>query len=206
MPIPIIVKSVRGLNLKSTMKANFVSKFIHRIMMRKARIVWKHIGRHMTGKKVLDVGMGSGSFSYFLNKKGLDVQSVDVASLSIYDDLKPVIYDGHTLPFKDNEFDTAVIIHVLHHCSDGLRVLEEAKRCSKRVIFIEDTYRNKLEWFVIASFDSITNFEFWWHKYRSIHEWKKIIKDRGWKVMAFDQWSEGGITSPFGRYCMFVIE
>jgi ubiquinone/menaquinone biosynthesis C-methylase UbiE len=175
-------------------------------MMRKARIVWKHIGKYMYGKKMLDVGMGSGSFSYFLNKKGFDVQSVDVASLSIYDDLKPVIYDGKTLPFKDREFDTAVIIHVLHHCSDGLRVLEEAKRCSKRVIFIEDTYRNQLEWFVVASFDSITNFEFWWHKYRTIHEWKKIIKDKGWKVVSSDQWSEGGITSPFGRYCMFVIE
>jgi len=206
MPIPFIVNSAKGLSLKSTIKANLVSKVMHAIMMRKARIVWKHIGKHVAGKKILDVGMGSGSFSYFMHKKGLEVNSVDVAKLSIYEDLELVIYDGENLPFKTNEFDTAVIIHVLHHCSDGLRVLEEAKRCAKRVIFIEDTYRNIFEWFVIATFDSVTNFEFWWHKYRPVAEWRKILKNKGWKIIASDQWSEGGITSPFGRYCMFVIE
>lgn len=206
MPIPFIIKTAKGLNLKSMKDATLWSKIMHGIMMRKAKIVWGHVGKYVVGKKILDVGMGSGSISYFLNKKELDVKSVDVANLSIYDDLKPIIYDGTSLPFKKNEFDTAMIIHVLHHCSDGIRVLQEAKRCSKRLIFIEDTYRNKMEWFFVGAFDAITNGELWWHKYRTVSEWKKIIKNNGWKVVSSSAWSESGITSPYGRYCMFVIE
>lgn len=206
MPVPFIVKSARGLNLESTKDAGLLSKVTHKVMMRKAEIIWNHVGKYMKGKKILDVGMGSGSISYFLNKKGFEVKSVDVDSLSIYEDLKPVLYDGENLPFKNNEFDTAVIIHVLHHCKDGVKVLEEAKRCAKRVIFIEDTYRNKLEWILISIFDCFTNFEFWKHKYRTVAEWKKIIKKEGWKIVYFDQWSEVGVTSPYGRYCLFVVE
>ena len=205
MPISYIVKRARGLSLKSTENADWLSKIMHMFMMHKARIVWSHIGKYMKGEKVLDVGMGSGSISYFLNKKGFKVTGVDVDSLSIYSDLKPVIYDGEKLPFKNNEFDTAVIIHVLHHCSDGLKVLEEVKRVAKRVVVIEDTFRNGLEWFVVGAGDSITNNELWWHKYRKWGEWKKIIKDHGWRLVASDQWSES-VTWIYSRYCMFIIE
>ena len=206
MPIPLFVKSTRGLSQKSVKNADWFSKLIHKIMLRKAVHIWTHIGTQIKGRRILDVGMGSGSISYFLNKKGFEVTSVDVSNLSIYDDLKPVLYDGHKLPFKNNEFDTAVIIHVLHHCDDGPEVLVEAKRVAKRVVLIEDTFRNKWEWLLVASFDSLTNGELWWHKYRKVSEWKRIIKRQGWAIKDSNEWSESGITSPYGRYAMFVIE
>lgn len=206
MPIPFIVKSAKGLSLGDQKKANWIGRISHNFMMRKAHFVWKHVRSQIKGKKILDVGMGAGATSFFLAKKGFWVTGVDVDNLSIYEDLKPVTYDGRKMPFKNNEFDTAIIVHVLHHCADGLEVLKEAKRVSKRVVFIEDTFRNGLEWFFIASFDAITNGEFWWHKYRKVMEWKNIIKEHGWKIIAYEQWSEGGITSPYGRYCMFSVE
>jgi len=206
MPIPFIVRSARGLSLESTIGANFLSKIIHGVMVRKADEVWKHVGKYVKGKKVLDVGMGSGSISYLLNKKGFSVTSVDVANLSIYEDLSPVIYDGHKLPFENKQFDTAVIIHVLHHCEDGIEVLKEAKRVAKRVVFVEDTFRNSFEWLVGAVFDSLGNFEFWWHKYRKVSEWRQILAKNRWKITFFDEWGEMGIASLYGRYCMFVIE
>lgn len=206
MPAPIFVKSAKGLSLRSIDNATGWSKVMHSIMMRKARIMWNYIGKHVEGQKILDVGMGSGSLSYFLNKKGYKVTSVDVSRLSIYEDLKPVIYDGHKLPFPDKEFDTALIVHVLHHCNDGLEVLREAKRVARRVIFVEDTFRNGFEWFWISVFDSVNNGELWWHKYRKVNEWERLIKKYGWKIKHFDEWSETGITSPYGRYCMFVVE
>ena len=204
MPIPHVVKTVRGLSLKSVEKANSWSRIVHAVMWRKANHVWKHVGSYVQGKKILDVGMGSGSIAYFLNKKGFSVTSVDVDDLSIYNDLKPIIYDGHKLPFRDKEFDSAVIIHVLHHCQDGLEVLKETMRVAKRVIFIEDTFRNGFEWFLVSVFDSLTNGELWWHKYRSVSDWTKIIKKYGWRLTATSEWSE--VTSPYGRYCLFVIE
>ena len=206
MPIPFIVKRAKGLCLKSTDKADFVSKLTHKFMMRKARAVWSHVGRHIEGKKILDVGMGAGATSFFLIKKGFEVTGVDVDNLSIYDDLEPVVYDGEKLPFEDNKFDTAIIVHVLHHCGDGIGVLEEAKRVAKRVIFIEDTFVNKVEWLSVELNDALTNFEFKLHKFRTNREWKKIIKDRGWKIVAEDNWYEIGVSSFYSRYCMFVVE
>ena len=103
-------------------------------------------------------------------------------------------------------FETALIIHVLHHCGDGLAVLSEAKRVAKRVIFIEDTYRNWFEWFVVSVSDALNNGELWFHKYRKFNEWKKVIKRKGWTIVHCDQWSEYGVAALYGRYCLFVIE
>lgn len=206
MPIPFLVKSAKGLSLKNVKDAGMFSKIMHGFMMRKAGFVWSHVGKYITGKTILDVGMGAGATSFFLIKKGFDVTGVDVDNLSLYSDLKPVVYDGTSLPFKDNQFDTAIIVHVLHHCGDGIKVLEEVKRVAKRVIFIEDTFTNHLEWISLQFNDAITNCEFKWHLFRTEAEWRKIIRKKGWKIVASDTWFEVLVSSFYSRYCMFVVE
>ena len=104
------------------------------------------------------------------------------------------------------DFPNRPIVHVLHHCDDGIKVLEEAKRVAKRVIVIEDTFRSKFEWLVISIGDAVTNFEFKWHKFRKSNEWKKIIKKHNWKLIAFENWFEILISSLYSYYCLFVIE
>lgn len=206
MPIPFLVKSSKGLSLRDIKKASFFSKLMHAFMMRKANVVWSHIGKHVVGKKILDVGMGAGATSLFLINKGFDVTGVDVDDLSLYSDLKPIVYDGDKLPFKNDQFETAIIIHVLHHCKDGVKSLEEAKRVAKRVVFIEDTFTNPLEWISLQFNDAVTNFEFKFHLFRTKDEWKKIIGKKGWKVVAYDSWVEVLVSSFYSRYCMFVVE
>lgn len=205
MPFPSLVKRSCGLSFSGKSKPNLIARVLHFVMLRKAKIVWSRINEFVKGPMVLDVGMGSGSITYLLKSKGFRVKSVDVGNLSIYEDLKPVIYDGFKIPFK-SEFDLALVVHVLHHCEDGLRVLNEAKRVAKRVILIEDTYRNWLEWLVIAVSDAVNNGEFWFHKYRKFDDWQKYIERKGWKIIHSDQWSEYGVAAVYGRYCLFVIE
>ncbi len=151
--------------------------------------------------------MGSGTTTCLLKRRGMDVQGVDVVNLSMYEDLAPKLYNGTKLPYKDKAFDQAIIIHALHHCSEPLTVLAEAMRVAKRVIFIEDTYRNKFEKMLVSSCDALGNFEFYHHQYRSVADWKKVIAKNGWKTIRKEEWSE---TVPhnffYGRYCMFVIE
>ncbi len=206
MPLPILVKMTKGLRFDSNRNPNFIAKIFHFVMIRKANIIWRKIEKYLKGKSVLDVGMGSGSITYFLKSKKFEVTSVDVKNLSIYEDLKPVLYGGDTMPFKNNSFETAVIVHVLHHCDDGEKVLKEARRVAKRVIFIEDTYRNWFEWLVVSVSDAINNGELWLHKYRTVAEWKKIIKRNNWKVVYYSEWSEWFVAAVYGRYCVFVIE
>jgi ubiquinone/menaquinone biosynthesis C-methylase UbiE len=38
--------------------------------------------------------------------------------MNICPDTKPVLYDGKKMPFKDNVFDAALLITVLHHTPD----------------------------------------------------------------------------------------
>ena len=42
--------------------------------------------------------------------------------------------DAHHLPFKDDEFDTAVLGDMLEHCPDPVQVLKEAARVAKKVV------------------------------------------------------------------------
>lgn len=210
MPIPIVMHSVKGMSWKKPESGGLFGRLVFGVMMCKSSRVYKRISPYLKefkAGKILDVGMGSGTNAGMLLRKGYKVKGVDVADLSMYGDLKATIYDGKEIPYKDKHFDVGIIIHVLHHCQDPIGVLKEAMRVSRRIIFIEDTFRNKLEKMAVSACDSLGNFEFCDHKYLEVAEWEKQIKSLGWKVMAKEEWSE---TIPvnffYGRYCMFVIE
>ncbi|NTV30736.1 class I SAM-dependent methyltransferase [candidate division WWE3 bacterium] len=175
-------------------------------MMRKAQNIDNRINSYIKGKTILDVGVGAGSISCFYTKKGYSVMGIDVADLSIYADIKATWYDGNHIELADQSIDTAIIIHVLHHCQNPLDVLTEAKRVAKRVIFIEDTYRNKLEHLAVSINDNITNWEFYQHPYRTVEEWKTVCSENKWNIIHTNTWSEWFHSSLYSRYCMFVIE
>lgn len=92
-------------------------------------------------KRVLDLGCGQGIWSYYMGKKNPDkVTGLDIAPDSIetakrnFQNLNteyPVefeLYDGLTIPFKDNSFDVIFSIGVIHHAADDSKVTEEAHR------------------------------------------------------------------------------
>ncbi|KXK10172.1 MAG: bifunctional 3-demethylubiquinone-9 3-methyltransferase/ 2-octaprenyl-6-hydroxy phenol methylase [Microgenomates bacterium OLB23] len=196
MPNPHFVKKTFGVR-------NRIMRFT---MQRKARFIWEKIKPHLLQGSTLDIGMGAGSISHMLAAKGFSVKGVDVHNFSLYQDLQPILYNGEKLPFKDKQFTNAVIIHVLHHCNDGVAVLKEAKRVAKRVIVIEDTYQSWFEWLFTSVSDALNNGELWFHTYRTESEWKKIIKQHNWKLLHFSLWKEWFVAAIYGKYCMFVIE
>ena len=206
MPIPFLVKSVKNLSYKDKKRSLSWKKFIEWYSTNKAKSVYKRVKKYIVGRKILDVGFGAGTVAKLVVNDGFEMKGLDVADLSIYKDLKAELYDGHRFPFKTNSFDTAIIIHVLHHCEDGLEVLREAKRCAKRVIFIEDTYRNKVEKAVVSFNDNIGNWEFYQHPYKTVSEWKKTLKKEGMKLVYLESWSELSPILIPSRYCLAVIE
>ena len=60
-----------------------------------------------------------------------DVVHVDIDT---YNHKNFVQADIHHLPFKDNEFDTAVLGDVLEHSPDPVQMLREAGRVAKKVV------------------------------------------------------------------------
>ena len=91
------------------------------------------------GKKLLDVGCGTGHWSAFFSDQGFEVTGVDLAPEMIavagnkrIPHATFQVADGQALPFKDNRFDAVVSITTLEFVSDADRVVREMVRCVRQ--------------------------------------------------------------------------
>jgi SAM-dependent methyltransferase len=90
--------------------------------------------------KLLDIGCGDMRLSGMINAK---LQNLDYTGVDLYPAINSstnyIQYDGSKIPFKDQVFDVAIIVDVLHHCQHPGKVLEEARRVAK-VVIIKDHF------------------------------------------------------------------
>lgn len=113
-----------------------------------------------SGDRVLDLGSGRG----FLAEAVRNITGANVTCVDIDDhnktSLPHFIYDGSNLPFSDNSFDVVLLIFVLHHTDEQIKVLDEAKRVTKDngyIIVLEDSYINKLQYMITMLTDYLLN-------------------------------------------------
>ncbi|MDH5533716.1 MAG: class I SAM-dependent methyltransferase [Candidatus Pacebacteria bacterium] len=211
MPISFITKSSRGkIDSKQPHKSSLFARFLHTVMTLKAKESYDHIKPFIKkSDRILDVGLGAGTLASYLKNKRYNVSSVDVVNLSLYKDVQPTIYNGKKLPYKDNEFDVALIISVLHHCGrkkENFTVLKEAMRVSKKVVLIEDSYRNEFERKIVSAVDQVANWEFWRHKYLTNREWFAFINKNNWRAKFAKQYTQTAFGIMYTHYCLFVLE
>ena len=133
------------------------------------------------GAKILDIGAGSGHISEILSQEGFKVMMVDTANYN-QTDLPLTIYDGKKLPFRNGQFDFALLVSVLHHCTDPKELLKEAKRVAKKVIILEDTVNSFFDRLIITFIDNLDKYLgyakcYHIHNYLSNNQLKKIISD-----------------------------
>lgn len=174
----------------------------------KARKVEQHARKFIAGN-VIDVGAGRCLIGREVEKNSKSrVTSVDVIDLN-ETDLELVLYDGKTLPYKDNSFDTALIAYVLHHCDDPVAVLKEAVRvCKGNIILFEDIDVDIIE--RVADFVANKIFN---HKdinmtynFKSRKEWLEIFKNLGLEVVHVEEGVEKEWFYPFAKHIMFVVK
>jgi SAM-dependent methyltransferase len=83
------------------------------------------VARTIRGRRVLDVGCGTGRLSAWLAESGADVVGVDATPEMIDVALRLVpgahfeLIDGATLPFDDDDFDVVVTAYVLQYYVRG---------------------------------------------------------------------------------------
>lgn len=88
-----------------------------------------HTPGSLRGKRVLDVGAGSGRHSFHAAQAGAQVvavdlgASIDVARRNLPRSVLTVQADAEALPFEPGSFDLVMSIGVLHHLPDPCRAL-----------------------------------------------------------------------------------
>jgi SAM-dependent methyltransferase len=122
----------------------------------------------------LDFGAGDGWFADRIERLGHARRVIPVEVSVRPGSLKrPVLFDGHRLPFANRVFELTLAIDVLHHCPDPARAIEEALRCTKRYFVLKDhTYRRRVDWLTLAIMDELGNRRFGIHSpHRYQYEW-----------------------------------
>lgn len=122
------------------------NKFETLIMELRATELVRSIRDFVVGESVLDVGSGSGFIAKALRDQFLrsnDAKTVKCVDVKNYHkvDLPFQMYDGLSLPFEDNSFDTVIFVYVLHHTDNQHQLLTDAKRVARsRVLVVEDLF------------------------------------------------------------------
>lgn len=96
--------------------------------------------KFVTGKKILDIGCGMGSYVDFLNSIGYECVGVDLVEDFIREARKTkrgifIKARAGNLPFKSKEFNTVILFDILEH-GDDVKILNEAKRVCKSKILV----------------------------------------------------------------------
>jgi SAM-dependent methyltransferase len=137
--------------------------------------------------RVLDVGCGSGTLAKVIMtlRPDVTIEGIDVL-VRPNTEIPVTEFDGNTIPWPDKHFDVALIVDVLHHTDDPVRVMAEARRVTKRGIVVKDHFRDGLlanstlrfmDWFGNAAHGVRLPYN-----YLSNAEWRKAWKALGFKV------------------------
>jgi len=103
------------------------------------RAVERMLPSSIDGRRLLEVGCGTGHWSQFLAERGFLVTGVDLSSGMIREacaktmpEVDFLVADAVALPFGDGEFDVAVAITVLEFVADPRGAMKEIVRCVRR--------------------------------------------------------------------------
>jgi ubiquinone/menaquinone biosynthesis C-methylase UbiE len=104
-----------------------------------ARFTWIR-NQCSNSDKIIDIGCNRGETFNSFNRKNIVSVDIDDYSNLVENFVRA---DAHYLPFKDEEFDIAVLGEILEHVENPVQVLKEAKRVAKKILI---TVPNEYEW------------------------------------------------------------
>ncbi|MBW3015142.1 class I SAM-dependent methyltransferase [Candidatus Woesearchaeota archaeon] len=104
--------------------------------------------------KILDVGSGFGTYSFFF-EKFMDTYSLDYSGYKLSKNpcKKKFKADANHLPFEDDSFDIVFCGALLHHVENPMNVVREMARVSKNYVVLFEPNRNNPGQFIFSLLD-----------------------------------------------------
>ncbi len=195
--------------MKAADAAHRSNGWLDRLLKMRALRNGARVRPFVSGARVLEVGAAESWIGGMLKAENprRDVQLLDVVDLN-RTDLPLTLYDGHTIPFPDNHFDTTLVMMVLHHCDDPERVLVEAARVTRsRLIVTESVYRCRPGRWLLSRLDNLVNslrsggrMSRGLH-FRTVPRWRETFARHGLHLHR-EHWISRGLH----RHIAFVLE
>ncbi len=110
------------------------------VMDRRARVLSQHIASILPrSARVLDVGAGNGELSRAIMAHRPDVK-IDGLDTFLWPErfIEVRKFDGTTIPYDNESYDTCLISDVLHHIEKPLGLMSEMVRVARNSIVIKD--------------------------------------------------------------------
>jgi len=164
---------------------------VRRALSGRTDIIVNQIAGFLEGKSILDLGTGDGKVGAALARRGFSVSLADVLDFRAPEakNIRFEKYDGKTLPFGNKSVDNVLLLTVLHHADEAIRVFEEAVRVARnRIIVIESVYFNNehrklnmfLDWFYNRVIHNNVNCPF---NFQSPSGWESTFSKFGFNVL-----------------------
>ncbi|MCX6792131.1 MAG: class I SAM-dependent methyltransferase [Candidatus Gottesmanbacteria bacterium] len=169
-------------------------------------------------RSLLDFGCGDLSLSKLLHTEfpALAITGVDVVDSGIRaDGITFRLYDGKTLPFKNNTFDVSISYHVFHHTSDPRAAFGELARVTKNKLLIVEPClpagrRSGIDLFFMKILDRFGN---GWRgvtipmpfTFRSEATWRRFAREFHWNVAETKTVGVLPRWLPIGETKLFVL-
>jgi SAM-dependent methyltransferase len=157
---------------------------------RRVRVLAGHISRLIdSGARVLDVGCGDGSIARAIMelRPDVDIVGIDVLVRPAAH-IEVTAFDGRTIPFDDDSFDTVSLVDVLHHTVDPPGLLREAARVASTVVvkdhlvdgFLARPTLRLMDWVGNAHFGVALPYNYW-----TADRWRRTATELG---LTMDEW------------------
>jgi len=103
------------------------------------KVISRYLLPSAKGKKLLEVGCGTGHWSQFFSEYGFEVTGVDISERMIniagnknIPNASFKVGDGHCLPFEEGIFDVTAAITTLEFVRNAEVVVQEMVRCTRK--------------------------------------------------------------------------
>ncbi len=100
--------------------------------------------RWIVDKNVIDIGAGDGFITNFLGIHGVDNDPYGIAAAA-KKGVKIDLGDAYALPYKDNEFESALMSDTIEHFSNVELALSEARRVIRKFFYVNIPLKEKFK-------------------------------------------------------------